>query len=80
MYLNIEIKLSLELKLMIYVYTNEILDLGQFFQRLEKEAGISKINQLKVTPSEKIFESVSIDSFKNMGSKIFKSLRVALLQ
>ena len=62
------------------LYTNGILDLGQFFQRLEKEAGILKIKQLKVAPSEKIFESVSIDYFKNMGNKVLKYLRVALLQ
>ena len=62
------------------LYTNGILDLGQFPQRLEKGAGKLKIEQLKVAPSEKIFESVSIDSFKNMGNKILKYLRVALLQ
>ena len=62
------------------LYTNGILDLGQFFQRLEKEAGILKIKQLKVAPSKKIFESVSIDYFKTMGNKVLKYLRVALLQ
>lgn len=62
------------------LYTNGILDLGQFFQRLETEAGILKIYKLKVAPCEKIFELVSMDSFKNMGNKILKSLRVALLK
>ena len=33
-----------------------------------------------VAPSDKIFESVLINYFKNMGNKILKSLRVALLQ
>ena len=33
-----------------------------------------------MAPSEKIFESVSIDYFKNMGNKVLKYLRVALLQ
>ena len=62
------------------LYSNGILDLGQFFQRLERQAGIFKISQLKVAPSEKIFESVSIDTFKKMGNENLKSLRVALLK
>jgi len=32
-----------------------------------------------VAPWGNIFEKVSIDNFKNMGNKILKSLRVALL-
>ena len=48
--------------------------------KAQKKAGISKINQLMVAPSDKIFESVLINYFKNMGNKILKSLRVALLQ
>jgi len=32
------------------LYTNGILDLGQFFQRLEMKAGINKISQLKMVP------------------------------
>jgi len=32
------------------------LDLGQFFQRLEKQAGINKICKLKITPWGNIFE------------------------
>jgi len=62
------------------LYTNRILDLGQFFQRLDMQAGMLKISQLKLAPSEKIIESISIDSFKHMGNKKLKSLRVALLQ
>jgi len=61
------------------LYTNGTLDLGQFFQRLEKQAGTNKICKLKVAPRGNIFEKVSIDNFKNMGNKILKSLRVALL-
>jgi len=61
------------------LYTNGILHLCQFLQRLELQ-GILKISQLKLAQSEKIFESISIDTFKNMGNKKLKSLRVALLQ
>jgi len=46
------------------LFTNGILDLGQFFQRLEMQAGIYKISQLKVAPWENIFEQVSIDDLK----------------
>jgi len=59
------------------LYTNGILDLGHFFQRLEMQAGINEISQLKVAPSENIFEHVSIDNLKIMGNKILNSLRVA---
>jgi len=62
------------------MYTNGILDIGQFFQRLEKEAGILNISKLKVAPSEKIFDTISNESFKLMGNKILQSLRVALLK
>jgi len=62
------------------MYTNGIFDLGQFFQRLEKEAGILNISKLKVAPSEKIFDTISNESFKLMGNKILQSLRVALLK
>jgi len=61
------------------LYTNGILDLGNFFQRLEMQAGINEISQLKVASWENIFEHVSIDNFKIMGNKILNSLRVALL-
>jgi len=61
------------------LYTNGTIDLGQFFQRLEKQAGIHKVSQLKVAPWENIFEHVSIDNFKMMGNNILKSLRAALL-
>jgi len=52
------------------LYTNGIIDLGQFFQRLEMQAGINKISQLKMAPWENIFEHVSIDNFKQMSNKI----------
>jgi len=52
----------------------------QFFQGLGKQAGINKIFKLKVAPWGNIFEQVSIDNLKNMGNKIMKSLRVALLK
>jgi len=45
------------------MYTNGSLDLGQFFQRLELQAGKQKITQLKVAPWETIFENISIDKF-----------------
>jgi len=61
------------------LYTNGTIDLGQFFQRLKKQAGIHKVSQLKVAPWENIFEHDSIDNFKMMGNNILKSLRVALL-
>jgi len=44
--------------------------LDQFFQRLEKAAGISRISQLKMAPSEKIINIISIDILKDMGNKI----------
>lgn len=47
-------------KIEIYdLYANGILDLGQFFKRLDKEAGIDNIRKLKVAPSEKILENIS---------------------
>lgn len=61
------------------LYTNGILDLDQFLQRLELQAGIYDISQIKMAPWKKIFEHVSIDKFKNMGNKILKNLKVALL-
>jgi len=61
------------------MYINGIFDLGQFFQRLENEAGILNISQLKVAPSKKIFDTISMESFKIMGNKKLQSLRVALL-
>jgi len=54
------------------LYTNGILDLGQFFQRLEMQDGINR-------KWENIFEHVSIDNFKQMGNNILNTLRVALL-
>jgi len=62
------------------MYTNGLLDLGQFFQRLEKETVIFNISKLKVAPSEKIFDTISIEPCKIMGNKILQSLRVALLK
>jgi len=44
------------------LYTNGVFDLGQFFQRLEIQAGIHKISHLKVAPWENIFDQVSIDN------------------
>jgi len=41
------------------LYTNGIFDLDQFFQGLERMAGIKKFCQLKMAPSEKIFEIIS---------------------
>jgi len=61
------------------LYTNGILDLGQFFQRLEMQAGINKISQLKMAPWENIFEHLSINNFKQMGDKTLNTLTVALL-
>jgi len=45
------------------LYNNGTLDLGQFFQWLELQAGKQKITQLKVTPRDNIFENISIDQF-----------------
>jgi len=50
------------------LFTNGILDLGQFFQRLEMQAVIYKISQLKVAPWENIFEQVSKDDFKKIAN------------
>jgi len=61
-------------------YTNGTLDLGEFFQGLEKQAGTNKIFKLKVAPWRNIFEQVLIDNLKKMENKIMKSLRVALLK
>lgn len=62
------------------IYANGILDLGQFFQRFETQAGALKTSLFKISPSEKIFESVSPNEFKTKGNKILKIIRVALLQ
>jgi len=62
------------------MYANEIFDLGPFFQRLEKEAGILIISQHKVTLSEKIFDTISMESFKIMDNKKLQFLRVALFK
>jgi len=46
------------------MYTNGILLLCQFFQKLEKEAGILNISKLKIAPSEKIFDNLSMNLSK----------------
>jgi len=46
------------------MYINGIFELGQFFQRLENEAGILNISQLKVAPSKKIFDTISMECLK----------------
>jgi len=51
------------------LYTNGSLDLGQFFQGLELQAGKHKITQLKVARWENIFENISIDKFKKWATK-----------
>jgi len=61
-------------------YTNGTIDLGQFFQRLDKQAGINKICKLKVSPLGNIFEKVSIDNFKNMGKKIIEIIESSATQ
>ena len=59
-------------------FTSEKFDLGQFFSRLEKVAGSLNISKLQVVPSE-IFEFISINDFKDMGNKILKKVKIALL-
>jgi len=60
-------------------YSNEIIDLDQFFQRLNEEARINSIIQTQLSPSEQIFEFVTIKNFKEKGNKILKNLKIALL-
>jgi len=48
------------------LYTNGNLDLDQFFQRLENQAGIHKIKTVKMAPWENNFENISID-FQKCG-------------
>jgi len=62
------------------LYSNGTLDLGQFFQGLQKEAGILKISQLKLAPSKKTLQVISIESIKNIANIILNTLRVALLK
>jgi len=52
------------------LYSNGTLDLGQFFQGLQKEAGILKISQLKLAPSKKTLQVISIESIKNIATII----------
>jgi len=59
------------------LYTNGNLDLDQFFQWLEKQAGIHKINQVKMAPWENIFDNISPDTFKNRGNKKIKRIESA---
>jgi len=59
--------------------TNGTPDIGQFFQRLELQAGKQKSTQLKVASWDNIFQNISKDKFKKKGNKILKSIRVALL-
>lgn len=61
------------------LFTNEKLDLGQFFSRLEEVAGKYRIDKLQVAPNEKIFEFISVNDFKNMGNKRLIKVKVALL-
>lgn len=61
------------------LYINEKFDLGQFFQRLEKEAGRQGIKTLRMSPKEKIFEIMITSEFKKMGNKYLKHIRIALL-
>lgn len=61
------------------LYVNGIFDLNQFFHRLDKEAGVLKIGQLQMAPSEQIFEFVTLESFRNLGNKVLKKVQVALL-
>jgi len=62
------------------LYTNRILDLGQFFQRLEMQAGINKISQLKMAPWE-IFHFLNeiYTKQKNDASNNLKTLLKSLL-
>jgi len=43
------------------------------------QAGINEISQLKIEQWENIFKHVSINNFQQIGNKILKTLRVALL-
>ena len=70
--------------ILVYIQMNDLfingkLDLGQFFPRLEEVANKHNIKKIQVAPSEKIFEFVSINEFKEMGNKLLKNLEVALL-
>lgn len=61
------------------LYVNGTFDLNQFFHRLEIEAGVFKIGQLQMSPSEPIFDFVSLQLFKNMGNDKLRKVEVALL-
>jgi len=62
------------------LYTNGSCNLGQFFQRLELQAGKQKIAQLKVAPWENIFENISIDKFKKNGQQNIKIIKSSATQ
>jgi len=51
------------------LYTNGILGESQFFYRLEMQASIHQINQLKVAPWENIFKQVLIANFLANGQQ-----------
>ena len=59
--------------------TNEKIDYGKFFSRLEKEASNYNINLFQMSPNESIFQSLCIEKFKDLGNKHLKHLKVALL-
>lgn len=59
-------------------YSKGKFDLGQFFSRLNSEAGLQNIVNIKLSPSEQIFEFVSLNEFKNMGNKV-SNVEIALL-
>lgn len=61
------------------LFNNGKLDLGKFLPRLEEVACKQGIDNLQVAPSEKIFEFISINEFKNMGNKKLINIKVALL-
>lgn len=51
------------------------IDVDTFFLMLEKQAGIYKISQFKVSPWENIFDYVSIAHLKKMGISVLRKVR-----
>lgn len=62
------------------LYSNETFDLNQFFQRLISKAGMHKITKMRISPSEQMFQFVSLNEFKIKGNRVLEKVELAILQ
>lgn len=59
-------------------FVNENLDLTQVFSRLEKEANEYSIVQIQLSLNDSIFNTISIQGFKEITEKSIKNIEIAL--